>query len=93
MKHVFVKAIVSVAIGSALVACQEKDMSYDAINGPENVLQAPLFSDENLQQDPTNAALREAAIADSMFFVRAKAAVADSAAAAVKTDSAAEKSM
>ena len=68
-------------------------MSYDAINGPENVLQAPLTSSANMQQNSTNAKLLEKAIEDSAFYSKAaqpevkadttaKPAVADTAKAA-----------
>ena len=45
-------------------------MSYDAINGPENVLQAPLASSENKQENSTNAMLLEKTLADSMFYAK-----------------------
>jgi hypothetical protein len=58
----------------ALSACQDSDKSYDAIHGPENTLQAPLFSEDNRQIDPTNRKLMEMAKEDSLFYTKKKAA-------------------
>lgn len=63
-------------VALAFTACQDADKSYDAIHGPENVLQAPLFSEENRQQDATNRQLMEMAKEDSLFFVKKEKAAA-----------------
>jgi hypothetical protein len=69
----------------ALSACQDSDKSYDTIAGPENTLQAPLFSEDNRQIDVTNRKMMEIAKEDSLFFIKKKAvevvAKSDSAAA------------
>ena len=51
-------------------ACQDQDKSYDAMYGPENVLQAPLTSEANRQTNKTNRELFEKAVADSAFYAK-----------------------
>jgi len=70
----------------ALAACQDVDKSYDAIHAPENVLGAPLFSEANRQQDATNRKLMEMAKKDSLFYIKKKAATADTAASVAVPD-------
>lgn len=66
-------------VALAFTACQDADKSYDAVHGPENVLQAPLFSEENRQQDATNRQLMEMSKEDSLFFVKKEKAAATEA--------------
>ena len=75
----------------AFAACQNDKMSYDTINGPENVNQAPLFSADNRQQDSTNLRLYRNAVADSAFYTKAAPPDVDSIVTSGKSDTLAGK--
>lgn len=66
------RILLLVGLAGGLASCHDTSTSDDAMYGPENVLQAPLLSEENVQFNKKNRELYEDMIADSMFFVKKK---------------------
>jgi hypothetical protein len=63
--------IASVGLATTFSGCREKNWSYDVIQGPENVVQAPLLDTTvNIQEDDVNTALYRQALKDSAFFTK-----------------------
>lgn len=64
------RILLLVGLAGGLASCHDTSTSADTMYGPENVLQAPLLSKDNVQFNKKNRELHEAALADSMYFVK-----------------------